>query len=69
MDTQIKKMKLIFTRDENNWYKRIEDLQGNLILEEVNPIVHELTQEYFDDWETMTKSIPVFNIVEVERFL
>lgn len=69
MDIQIKEMKLIFTRDETHWFKRIEDLQGNTILEESNPILEELTSEYFDNWEQMTKSIPVFNIVEVERFL
>jgi hypothetical protein len=69
MEIQIKPMKLIFSRTEDTWKKVIEDLNGNLIYEEVNPIVEEPTKEEFDNWETQTCSIPHWNIVEVIRFI
>ena len=69
MKLQLKEMKLIFTRDETHWVKTITDLNGNFIFEERNIIMNPPTKEEFDDWETMTKSLPVFNIVEVERFI
>jgi hypothetical protein len=69
MNIQLKPMKLIFSRNETHWQKIIEDLNGNLIYQENNIIIRELTKEYFDEWEIQTKRIPTFNIVEVVRFI
>lgn len=69
MDIKIKEMKLIFSRTDTHWKKVIEDLNGNIILEEENIIIQEPTKEEFDAWEAQTRQIPVFNIVEVERFI
>lgn len=69
MDIKIKEMKLIFSRTDTHWRKVIEDLNGNIILEEENIIIQEPTKEEFDAWEAQMKQIPVFNIVEVQRFI
>jgi hypothetical protein len=65
-----KPSKLIFRREESVWTKTIQTLEGNVIWHEETPIIEDdMNSEYFDDWETMTKSLPHFNIVEVERFV
>lgn len=69
MDIKIKEMKLIFSRTDTHWKKVVEDLNGNIILEEENIIIQEPTKEEFDAWEAQMKQIPVFNIVEVQRFI
>ena len=69
MVTEIKPMKLIFSRTETTWKKVIEDLNGVLIYEEINQIIDELTKDEFDAWETQTCSLPHWNIVEVKRFI
>lgn len=71
MNITPKPSKLIFRRNGNVWTKTIQTLEGNVLLHEENPITEEsmITEEYFDNWEAMTKGIPVFNIVEVERFI
>ena len=68
----IKPMKLFFIKESpTTWGKRIEDLRQNIILEEHGNmfIEAEMGKEHFDDWEAQMKQIPVFNIVEVERFV
>ena len=69
MVTEIKPMKLIFSRTKTTWKKVIEDLNGVLIYEEINQIIDELTKDEFDAWETQTCSLPHWNIVEVKRFI
>tara|TARA_R110000787_G_scaffold202614_1_gene313245 strand:+ start:2692 stop:2901 length:210 start_codon:yes stop_codon:yes gene_type:complete len=69
METIIKPMRLIFSRTETTWKKVVEDLNGLLIYEEINPIIEEPTEEEFDAWETQTCSLPQWNIVEVIRFI
>jgi len=70
MITEIKDMKLIFSRpNSTQWKKVVEDLDGNLIYEELNAIFDEPTSEEFDAWEAQTLTIPHWNIVEIERFI
>jgi chemotaxis methyl-accepting protein methylase len=69
MKIVIKDMKLSFSRTDTHWKKVIQDMEGNVLFEEVNLISTEPTKEEFDAWEIQMKQIPVFNIVEVERFI
>ena len=70
MNIQLKDMKLIFIDNGDTWTKRITDMEDRLIYEETNIWFEEhRNKQTFDEWEEMTKSIPSFNIVQVERFL
>jgi hypothetical protein len=70
-NTQLKPMKLIFSKGEGTWDKIITDLEGNVIFEQRGLILFEENnnKEYFDNWESQLKGLPVWNIVEVERFI
>ncbi len=70
-NTQIKPMKLTFSRNEDTWDKIITDIEGNIIFEQRGLILLEehITKEYFDGWETQMKGLPSFNITETERFI
>jgi hypothetical protein len=70
-NTQIKPMKLIFSRNGDTWDKIITDIEGNIIFEQRGLILLEenLTEEYFDNWENQMKGLPIFNITETERFI
>jgi hypothetical protein len=70
-NTQIKPMKLIFSRDGDTWGKTITDLDGTVIYERLGLILfdYQINKEYFDAWETQMRAIPIWNIVEVERFI
>jgi hypothetical protein len=70
-NTQIKPMKLIFSRDGDTWGKTITDLDGTVIYERLGLILfdYQINKEYFDAWEAQMRAIPVWNIVEVERFI
>lgn len=71
MDIQIKPMKLIFTRTETHWNKKIVE-QGNpnnVFINITYQIFDEPTEEEFNAWEAQIRSLPTFNIVEVERFI
>jgi hypothetical protein len=70
-NTQIKPMKLTFSRNGDTWDKIITDIEGNIIFEQRGLILLEenLTEEYFDNWETQMKGLPSFNITETERFI
>jgi len=70
-NTQIKPMKLTFSRNGDTWDKTITDLDGNIIYQRLGIILfdYQINKEYFDEWETQMKGIPVWNIVEVERFI
>jgi hypothetical protein len=70
-NTQIKPMKLIFSRDGDTWGKTITDLDGAVIYERLGLILfdYQINKEYFDAWEAQMRAVPVWNIVEVERFI
>ena len=70
-NTQIKPMKLIFSREENTWNKIIITLDDVVILERlgIKLFPEMINKEYFDEWELQMKNNPSFNIVEVERFI
>jgi hypothetical protein len=70
-NTQIKPMKLIFSREENTWNKIIITLDNVVILERlgIKLFPEMINKEYFDEWELQLKNNPSFNIVEVERFI
>ena len=71
MNIQIKPMKLIFTRTETHWNKKIIEQANpdNIFINITFEIFDEPTVEEFDEWEKQIKSLPTFNIVEVERFI
>jgi hypothetical protein len=64
-------MQLTFSRDGDTWGKTITDLDGTVIYERLGLILfdYQINAEYFDNWETQMRAIPVWNIVEVERFI
>ena len=64
-------MKLSFIKNEGTWDKVISDLSGNIIFEQREIILldENANKQYFDDWENQLKSIPHWNIIEVERFI
>jgi hypothetical protein len=70
-NTQIKPMKLTFSRNGDTWDKIITDIEGNIIFEQRGLILLEehITEEYFDNWENQMKGLPIFNITEIERFI
>ncbi len=64
-------MKLIFQKNVDTWDKIVTDLEGNIIYEQrgLKLYPEQETAEYFDDWEAQLKKLPMWNIVEVERFV
>jgi len=70
-NTQIKPMKLTFSRNGDTWDKIITDIEGNIIFEQRGLILLEehITEEYFNNWENQMKGLPIFNITETERFI
>jgi hypothetical protein len=71
MAITIKPMKLVIFREGNTWGKRVTNLDGELVFEQKGIILFEeqINKEYFDGWEAQLRGIPVWNIVEVERFI
>lgn len=71
MNIQLKPMKLIFEKHEDTWDKVVTDLNGNIIFEQrgLKLFPEQETKEYFDAWEAQLRNLPVWNIVEVERFI
>jgi hypothetical protein len=71
MNIQPKPMKLIISRDGDTWNKIIVTLDGTTIVEQLGLKLFPemINKEYFDEWETQLRNIPIFNIVEVERFI
>jgi len=67
----LKDMRLTFVDNGDTWDRVITDLDGNLIFEERGNLFTDgvKTKEEFDEWEQHTKSLPLFNIVEVVRFI
>lgn len=63
--------KLIFVDNGETWSMIVQDLSGN-ILNKVNNMLL-LTEQrnaaYFDGWENQIRMMPIWNIVEVVRFV
>lgn len=70
-NTQLKPMKLIFSRTEDTWNKIIITLDGITVMEQLGLKLFPemINKEYFDEWEIQLINNPSFNIVEVERFI
>lgn len=71
-NTQIKPMKLIFSKDGDTWGKTVFVIEtGDIIIQDLGLkfFPEEMDKTYFDNWQTQMENIPVLNIVEVERFL
>lgn len=71
MDIQLKPMKVVFSRTDTHWNKKIVELENpsNVFLDITYQIFEEPTKEEFDAWEEQIKSLPHFNVTEVERFI
>lgn len=71
MNIKIKPMKLQFIRNNDVWDKVITTLDGSIVYEQRGLILNaeNINKEYFDNWESQLKKIPIWNIVEVERFI
>lgn len=71
-NTQIKPMKLIFSKDGDTWGKTVFVIEtGDIIIQDLGLkfFPEEMDKTYFDNWQTQMENIPMLNIVEVERFL
>ena len=63
-------IKVKFIKNETTWDKIITDLDDNIISEELGLMLGENNnKEYFDNWENQLRNIPIFEVVEIERFL
>lgn len=63
-------VKVKFINNITTWDKIIIDLNDNIISEERGFSLNETNnKEYFDDWENQLRNIPIFEVVEIERFL
>ena len=68
----MKDITIRFTKDDEYWYKIIEETDGTEILFQKNIWFDEFnTKEYFDDWENQLRYVlnGKYNIVKVERFI
>lgn len=71
-NTQIKPMKLVFSKTGDTWNKIVTYIEtGDIVFQELNLkfFEDEMDSVYFDNWETQLKNSPILNIVEVERFI
>lgn len=63
-------IKVKFIKNGTTWNKVITDLDDNIISEENGLILDENNnKEYFDNWENQIRNIPIFEVVEIERFI
>ncbi len=63
-------VKIKFIKNETTWDKIITDLDDNIISEELGLMLDENNnKEYFDNWENQLRNIPIFEVVEIERFI
>lgn len=71
-NTQIKPMKLIFSKDGDTWGKTVLIIEtGAIVIQDLGLkfFPEEMNEVYFDDWQTQLENLPILNIVEVERFI
>jgi len=68
---QLKPMRLVISKNTDTWDKVVTDLTGTVIFEQrgIKLFEENNNKEYFDGWEAQLKSLPFWNIVEVERFI
>jgi len=63
-------IKVKFIKNETTWDKIITDLDDNIISEELGLMLDgNNNKEYFDNWENQLRNIPIFEVVNVERFI
>lgn len=63
--------KLIFIDNDNTWSMIVQDLSGNVLNEVHNMLLmpEQRNATYFDDWENQIRMMPIWNVVEVVRFV
>ena len=71
MNIQLKPMILVFENHGTTWSKTVKDQHGNIIYTSSGGLLlpEYNNKEYFDAWEAQIRELPVFNIVECERFV
>ena len=71
MNIQLKPMILIFENHGTTWSKTIKDQHGNIIYASSGGLLlpENNNKEYFDAWEAQIRKLPMFNIVDCERFV
>lgn len=64
-------VKVKFINNNTTWDKIIIDMDDNVINQELGlPLNQENNNKnYFDEWENQLRNIPIFVIIEVERFI
>lgn len=64
-------VKVIFLNIDGTWNKVIQDLNGNILEQETDLTLlsEQNNKEYFDGWENQIRQFPIYNVVEVERFI
>jgi hypothetical protein len=70
-NTIIQPMKLTFSQDRDTWGETVAYLDGTIIYQRLGIILfdYQINKEYFDEWEAQMRAVPIWNIVEVERFI
>lgn len=68
---KLKDMKLIFRDNGDTWDKIIEDMNGREIFSQrgLKLFPEMRRRDYFDSWEKQIRQLPMFKIVECERFI
>lgn len=64
-------VKLIFIDNGETWSMIVQDLSGN-VLDEVRDMLllsEQRNAAYFNDWENQIRMMPIWNVVEVVRFI
>lgn len=64
-------VKIKFINNNTTWDKIITDMDNNVISEEVGLPLNQdnNNKDYFDEWENQLRNIPIFEVVEIERFI
>lgn len=64
-------VKIKFINNNTTWDKIITDMDNNAISEEVGLPLNQdnNNKDYFDEWENQLRNIPIFEVVEIERFI
>jgi hypothetical protein len=70
-NTIIQPMKLIFSESQETWGETVTYLNGTIVYQRLGIILfdYQINKEYFDEWEAQMRAVPIWNIVEVERFI
>ena len=70
-NTALHSMKLTFSQEGDTWGETVAYLDCNFIYQRLGIILfdYQINKEYFDEWEAQMTAVPIWNIVEVERFI